>query len=190
MAKHEPGEYVSDSIVEAIHSEHPRTKTETLTVTFLVKQQLASSGWVNCEPFEVHVKIYLSDRMWSSGLAERQLDALRFNGDFDKPEFVAPEDGWWNLVCQHEPFEGRTVEKWTMAEWEQEAAPRPVSVEKSMAMNARWQSLKGARPPGQPQAPPAPPATPQQAAFDAQAPTAPPSPPLPGGDQFQGGFQS
>lgn len=146
----DPGMYWG-TITEAVTSQ-AKTGTPQLVLTFEITHRQARTDEGSEElpsPIERRVYLFLSDGAWP--ISQEKLQALGFNGDFDNPNFSAPQQ--W-IQCKHETYNGSLHEKW-------EIPGGGGEVEKADAgtitkLSARWKNANKPVPvpPGSPSSPP------------------------------------
>ena len=126
--------------------------TPCLDIVFDINHILDETGddWAAIEePFQRHVKVYLSDASWE--MSKKRLTALQYNGDFDNPDITHEPV---QLTCKHEEYQGKLTEKWDLAEFatRERQAPNADEIRK---LKARWNSDQQAskKPAGKPATP-------------------------------------
>jgi len=153
--------------------------TPFMVVTLDVCHVAAAGQWQELTtPVQRSLWLATTDAAWP--YTEKKLRALGFNGDFRAPEFTIPVDngdeGWVQLICDHETYEGQTREKWGLAKWgDQERTPPADDVMRRL--KAKWEQ-DGQQYSESPAAP-VPPDMPR----NTRAPQAPPQAPAPGARQ-------
>jgi hypothetical protein len=84
-------------------------------------------------------------------MSKKRLTALAFNGDFENPD-VTHEPV--QLTCKHEEYQGKTQERWDLAEFatRERQAPQADEIRK---LKARWNTDQQAtkKPTGKPATP-------------------------------------
>jgi len=131
-------------------------KTPYIALTITLTHEAENGQWVDIQPVDRTVYWHLSDAAWPHTV--KRLETIGFTGDFNTIAFAgdAVDAGTeWN--CQHEEFQGKTRERWDLANWgdggKEHISPAGDDVRK---FNARWRTDHAAnRPPaGRPAPPP------------------------------------
>lgn len=146
-----PGEYCAE-IKEAVLSKNANTGSSQFVITLDITHAGVDGKWIDSpNPEEAVMYWYFTER--SSADTWKKLAALNFGGDFANPQFNVP-DGF-AVKCEHESFNGKTRDKWDLADWGGGGNSAPVDQKTMLDMNARWkaQQLQGTAPPS-PTAPP------------------------------------
>ena len=167
----QPGRYLGRN-PRGIPDTRGQNNTPFMVVTVEVTHIVANGDWQELPSCGVRdLWLAMSDAAWP--YTEKKLVALGFNGDFRAPEFdLSAKDGWVELVCEHQQYEGQTKERWSLASWgDRERTPPADDVMR--ALTAKWEH--GRQQFSERPAPPAPPAMPK----NPKAPQAPPRSPAP-----------
>lgn len=145
------------SILDAVTAT-ATTGRPQMAIRFSITHQAEGNGWKEICPQDKY--IYLTLDGAAMPYSEQKLEALGFNGDFERPVFESANGV--NLTCRHETYEGKSREKWELADWGGGREPEPAGADVIRKLNALWKAKReqaARKPTGQPQrpAPPAPP---------------------------------
>jgi len=109
-------------------------------------------------PLGVTRSMYLSMSGGAWPYTRQKLEALGFNGDFDNPQFDPQKSSNFEVLCKHDEYEGKTTEKWDLANWG--GGPEKASNDVIKRYNAKWKAEVGSPPPKPAGAPARPPSLP------------------------------
>lgn len=130
-------------------------RTPYIAVGITLTHEAANGQWINIT-VDRTVYWHLSDKAWPHTI--KRLKAIGFTGDFDAIAFVGEAvDKGVQWVCRHEDYEGKTQERWDLANWGGEKEHTPPATDQVRKFNARWKSDQSAArvptgaPPGPPQ---------------------------------------
>lgn len=135
-----------------------KTGSPQMCIEFTVTHILGADGqWQGCDEFVRTVFMPMTDNAWP--YAVEKLERLGFDGNFKTPGFsdAAQAEGV-ELLCRHESYEGRSVEKWDLAGGGS-YVPKPAGDDAVRRLAEKWKMR--AKPAGgpPPKTPPTAPAT-------------------------------
>ena len=112
-------------------------------ITFSIVAEVTDQGEYPVEP-PVERRIYLYFTENAEKYSWAKLDALGFNGDFAAPQFSdhAVQAGV-NLNCRHDTYNGKTKDKFDLADFGGGPAPASPDIIRNMA--ARWKARSGGK---------------------------------------------
>ena len=140
MAQLEAGTYYG-ALVEAGLNQ-AKTGTALMELVFEVRHVAANGEWVAIDPIKRTVRCHLSDSAWP--YSEKKLATLGFNGDFANPAFSEKAKTGVQLICEHETFEGKVREKWSLADWGGGAQERTApDANVILQLGAKWRASQG-----------------------------------------------
>ena len=133
-------------------------QTPCMTVECEITHRAGNDEWIGLHsPAKRTLRLFLSDAAWP--YTEAKLKKLGFNGSFGDPSFAgeAVTEGL-ELVCKHEHNDGKTYERWELADYggNGETVQPPDDVLRRLS--ARWKTSQAAsaKPAGRPKTPPKP----------------------------------
>lgn len=142
-------------------------KTPTFCVDLAITHAASGNDWLPINEEKRTIFLYMSDGAWP--YTQKDLEALGFNGDFDKPT-LSKADGI-AVRCVHELYQGKTKEKWSLVR-DGEREKKPLAVDQKRLLAQRWKTATASTraPQGVPAAPPKAAAAADSAAHDPNKP--------------------